>query len=76
MGRRKIIILVNDASRYNVILYGLKAKELKNIKELIISAIRQTLLSDGVNPEMIDAYLKMQERSCFLKHKTGLRWPD
>lgn len=58
VNRRKTITLVNDASRYNVILYGLKTKDLKNIKELMISAIRQTLLSDGVNLEMIDDYLK------------------
>ncbi|MBK5253348.1 MAG: plasmid pRiA4b ORF-3 family protein [Peptostreptococcaceae bacterium] len=58
INRRKTIVLVNDASRYTVILYGLKAKDLKNIKELIIYAIKQTLLDDGVSIKMINEYMK------------------
>jgi len=56
VNRRKTVVLVNDASRYNIILYGLKAKDFKNIESTIISGIREILLSDGVNTEVIDKY--------------------
>lgn len=57
VNRKKTIVVVNDACRYHVILYGVKAKELKNIKEFIISAMRQTFLNDGMNSETIEQYL-------------------
>jgi hypothetical protein len=64
VNRRKTIVLVNDASRYTVILYGLKAKDLKNINALIISSIKETLLIDGVSIKMINEYIENRIRTC------------
>ena len=33
INRRKVVVLMNDFSRYTVVLYGLKAKEFKNFNE-------------------------------------------
>lgn len=34
LGRKKVLVLMNDVSRYAVVLFGLKAKDLKNIASL------------------------------------------
>lgn len=67
INRKKAVVLVNDASRYNIILYGLKAKDFGRLAELIPQAIRETLLSEGVNPEIIEAYLNAAGAVCFAK---------
>lgn len=58
INRRKIVVLINDASRYAVILYGLRMKEFKNMSSLIIDAIYKTFENDGINTEVISNYLK------------------
>lgn len=58
VNRRKTVVLVNDASRYQVVLHGLKAKDFKNLDQLILDGIATILLSDGVNPQLVDAYLE------------------
>lgn len=58
INRRKAVVLVNDASRYSVILYGLKAKDFKNISLLIVDGIYRTFVGDGINPEVISNYLQ------------------
>lgn len=67
VNRKKAVVLINDASRYNVVLYGLKAKDFGRLPELIAQAIRETLLSEGVNPEIIDDYLSAAGALCFTK---------
>jgi len=67
VNRRKTVVLVNDASRYNVILYGLKAKDFKNIENITLSGIGEILLSDGVNTEIIDKYLEEAGQVVFSK---------
>lgn len=67
INRKKAVVLVNDASRYNIVLYGLKAKDFGKLAELILQAIRETLLSEGVNPELIDDYLSAAGAPCFTK---------
>lgn len=67
INRKKAVVLVNDVSRYNIVLYGLKAKDFSRLPELILQAIRETLLSEGVNPEIIDDYLNAAGAICFTK---------
>lgn len=56
-GRKKAVVLTNDACRYAVVLYGLKKKDFKNIGELIKTGIRQTFVADGVSDDIIERYL-------------------
>jgi len=65
MNRRKAIVLMNDSSRYSIILYGLKAKHMKKINEIIIEAIRDTWLAEGIRPEIIEAYLSAGKNFAF-----------
>lgn len=71
INRRKTIILMNDSTRYTVVLHGLMAKEMKRLDELIIEAIRETLQAERVREDVIELYLKEAGKVRF--HKTKNR---
>lgn len=58
INRRKTLVLVNDVARYNIVLYGLKAKDFKNIKKLIYDEIYKTFENDCINRDIISTYLE------------------
>lgn len=57
--RRKedMIVMVNNATRFTVTIYGVKRNQFKDIATKMTAAIRNTLLSLQVNPEVVDEYL-------------------
>ncbi|MEG1163951.1 MAG: plasmid pRiA4b ORF-3 family protein [Anaerovoracaceae bacterium] len=82
IGRRKVLILVNDASGYVIAFYGMKAKDFKNIEDLFWSALNQELAAGHINPEIIEEYAnkkqgivfsKSQNRALVAKMNTGCK---
>ena len=69
IGRHKFMVLVNNQNRYAVVLYGLKAKDKKNIDRLIQEAIREVLQSESIKEEIIEEYLKASTDCTFAKTK-------
>lgn len=69
--RRKTWVLMNDSNRYVIVLHGLKAKEFKNLDEVISEAIRKTFRAERIREEVIDQYLK--EAGPITFHKTKNR---
>lgn len=69
IGRHKFIVLVNDVNRYAIVLYGLKAKEKKNIDNWIQKAIREVFRSESIKEEIIDDYLQAASDVTFAKTK-------
>ena len=61
VNRRKAVVLVNDKNRYVIVLYGLKAKDFKNLDQLILQGIRETFLEEGIKKEIIDEFVSSQE---------------
>lgn len=57
INRRKVIAVVNDACRYGFVLYGITAKALKNLDNLLLEGVRACLEEACVDPELIDRYL-------------------
>ncbi|ALV22173.1 plasmid pRiA4b ORF-3 family protein [Carnobacterium antarcticum] len=57
INRRKAVILMQDTSRYIVVLWGMKQKEFQKIDDWIIEAIRQTMLAEQIKPELVERYL-------------------
>jgi len=55
---KQSVVLMNDETRYGVLLYGVKMKDFKKIDELIFDGIRGVLEMEGVRPEIIDEYLQ------------------
>ncbi|MDW0116086.1 plasmid pRiA4b ORF-3 family protein [Sporosarcina thermotolerans] len=69
--RRKTIVLMNDNNRYTIVLYGLKAKDLKVLDGLIVEAIRKTFKSERLSDEVIEQYISAAGAVTF--HKTKNR---
>lgn len=57
VNRRKMLVAVNVHSRCMFVLYGLTAKSIRILPELILSGIRAMLQSEHVKPEIIEKYL-------------------
>src|SRR5699024_5526719 len=53
-----MLVLVNHANRFTVAVYQVKRKDLKNINEIIINAIENTLLAVNVSSELVDQYME------------------
>ena len=56
-GRKRLVVFMNDASRYTVTIYGLKAKDWAKLPTLFEQKLRNVLLDDQINPGLIDLYI-------------------
>lgn len=57
VNRRKMLVVVHEASRCAFVLYGVTAKLLPKLPELILDGIRTLLESEYVRPDIIERYL-------------------
>jgi len=54
-----MLVMVNNATRFTVAAYEVKRKDLKkNVPEMMTAAIRNTLLTLNLNPEIVDEYMQ------------------
>jgi K+/H+ antiporter YhaU regulatory subunit KhtT len=67
IGRRKAIILMNNETRYSVVIFRPSKKDFSNIKDLIYEAITQALRMEGVSKEVIEAYIARAGEISFSK---------
>ncbi|HHV97535.1 MAG TPA: hypothetical protein GXX37_13915 [Clostridiaceae bacterium] len=54
-----MIVLVNYATRFIVAIYQVKRKDLKNVVEMMRSAIANTLLYMSLNPDLVKEYMRL-----------------
>lgn len=57
INRRKTVVLVNDASDYTVILYGMKKDDFNNFPDRVKKGIKKTFERDGIKDSLIEKYL-------------------
>jgi len=69
INRRQTLVLMNDESRYVIVIYGMKAKDLSKIKSWIDQAIREVFLAEGVKEEVVERYLQEAGEVIFTKTK-------
>lgn len=69
INHRKTIVLVNDSNRYSIVLYGLKAKDFKNLDEIIISAIRETFIEECIKEDIVEKYINTSPNIVYSKTK-------
>ncbi len=69
MSRRKAVVLVNDRNRYVIVLYGLKAKDFKELDDHIRQAIRETFQEEGIKNEIIEKYINHSKEIYYTKTK-------
>ena len=55
--RRKGVILMNNKTRYPIVLYGLKAEHFKRFDQLVISAIEETFIAEGLPANKVKSYI-------------------
>ena len=67
INRRKAIVVVHTASRCCFVLYGVTAKDKRNLTELILDGAKKLLESEYVRPEIIERYLDDLGREITLK---------
>ncbi len=58
VNRRKSILLINDAAKTLVLLYGLKGPDYKRIASIISESISQTFASHGFSQETVAKYMQ------------------
>ncbi|KRG14612.1 hypothetical protein ACA30_10505 [Virgibacillus soli] len=57
INRRKAIVLMNNETRYPVVIYRPSSKDFSKIKDLIYEAISEAFRMEGVRKEVIEAYM-------------------
>ena len=67
INRKKAIILMNNETRYSVVIYRSSSKDFSKIKELIYEAITEALRMEGVSKEVIKAYMAKAGEISFSK---------
>ena len=61
INRRKTVVLVNDASDYTVILYGMKKDDFNHFHERVKEGVRRTFEGEGIKESLIEKYLSQFE---------------
>lgn len=67
-----MIVLVNNATRFTVAIYQVKRKDLKNVAEMMRTAISNTLLSMNLNPELVGEYVRLAGEVEFVQNRSRL----
>ena len=57
INRRRTIVVAHDSSRYGFVLYGIKAKDIHNLGDLLLDGIRTCLELECIDPDLITRYL-------------------
>lgn len=69
VNHRKTVVLVNDSSRYIIVMHGLKAKDFKNFDKIIKNAIRETLLEEYIKAEIVEQFINYSPEVIYAKTK-------
>jgi hypothetical protein len=71
--KEDLVVLVNNATRFSVVIYDVNRKRFQNIKEQIEVAIRKTMLAMYLNPELVDEYFRQADKFSFVANKDPKR---
>lgn len=69
VNRKKTVVFVNDSNHYVMVLYGIKARNFKNLDELITLSIRETLLAECMKPELVENFIQHSPVVTYAKTK-------
>ncbi|MBS4537874.1 plasmid pRiA4b ORF-3 family protein [Clostridium sp. D2Q-11] len=67
LNRRKTVVLVNDKSRYVIVLHGLKAKDFKNFDDIFLQAIRDAFKNEYIKDDVIEEYIERSKGISYSK---------
>jgi Plasmid pRiA4b ORF-3-like protein len=69
LGRKKVVVFTNDQNRYAIVLYGVKAKDLKQLDQLFLQGIERTFEAEGIKQEIIDQLIQNAGQTSYAKTK-------
>ena len=67
--RRKALVLMNEISRFVMVLYGVTAKDLKRLDRLVVEATREFFAAERIPEEVVDRYIEEAGDITFHKSK-------
>ncbi|WP_341281198.1 hypothetical protein [Paenibacillus sp. FSL H8-0537] len=67
LNRRKCVLVMNNETRYNFVLHGLKKQDFKRFHELVAESIAENLLADKADKQVIERYLQSADAFSFTK---------
>lgn len=56
--KEEMVVMVNNATKFTVSIFGVKRNQFKDISKKMTLAIRNTLLSMNIHPEVVEEYLQ------------------
>lgn len=56
--RRKCVLVMNNKTRYNFVLFGLKKNDFKRFDDIVVQAITENLSADGIGEGIIKKYIQ------------------
>ncbi len=69
INRKKTVVLVNDSNRYVIVLYGLLAKDLRKLDELIIESIQVVFREERIAEEITQQFITHAPQITYTKTK-------
>ncbi len=57
LNRRNAVVLINPESRYTIVLVGLKSADFKRFDKLVMQAISDFLIYDGIDKKLVERYI-------------------
>jgi hypothetical protein len=64
---KKAVILLNDCTRYPILLYGLKVVNFKQLDKLIADAIKIVFFAQDISPDIVEKYMAQSNQIAFTK---------
>lgn len=65
--RRKGILLMNNKTRYCIVLYGIKVEHFKKFDKVVIDAIKENFLAEGFGEDIVDRYITKCGNTAYTK---------
>jgi len=56
-GRHRLVVFMNDASRYTIALKNIKHKDWSKLPQIFIDNLREVMLDEQINPDVIELYI-------------------
>lgn len=63
--RRKCVLVINNVTRYNFVLAGLKKNQFDRFGDLVLEAIAENLLADGMKKDWVRKYVENCQPSSY-----------
>lgn len=65
--RRKCVILMNNETRYCVILYGLKKEQFLDFERIVIMALKKNFFAEGIDAKFVNKYIENIDKVIYTK---------